>query len=54
LGAPHLDFEMWESTNSRKLLHPVRALVGCFFDSPYYIFVILSERSESKDLRLLL
>jgi hypothetical protein len=27
LGAPHLDFEMWESTNSMKLLHPVRGLL---------------------------
>jgi hypothetical protein len=26
LGAPHLDFEMWESTNSMKLLRPVRVL----------------------------
>jgi hypothetical protein len=26
MGAPHLDFEMWESTNSMKLLHPVGEL----------------------------
>jgi hypothetical protein len=28
LGAPHLDFEMWESTSPMKLLHPVRNLVS--------------------------
>jgi hypothetical protein len=26
LGAPHLDFEMWETTSPMKLLHPVRDL----------------------------
>jgi hypothetical protein len=26
LGAPHLDFEIWETTNSKKLFHPVRDL----------------------------
>jgi hypothetical protein len=28
LGAPHLDFEMWETTNSMKLLDPARDLVN--------------------------
>jgi hypothetical protein len=28
LGAPHLDFEMWETTSPMKLLHPVRDLHG--------------------------
>jgi hypothetical protein len=28
LGFPHLDFEMWETTNPMKLLHSVRDLHG--------------------------
>jgi hypothetical protein len=31
LGAPHLDFEMWETTNSKELLHPVRDLENFSF-----------------------
>jgi len=31
MGAPHLDFEMWESTDPMKLLYPVRDLARVSF-----------------------
>jgi hypothetical protein len=35
LGAPYLDFEMWETTNSMELLRPVRDLASDVFILSY-------------------